>query len=472
MYPLRIERALSLPPDEVAGALLAADEDQWFDRKSARISPWKLANAIIGFANADGGIVAVGLSDGRVEGTDRLSGARNALVQAGIELCDPPVRLRHQLVACVNARDARDHLLVLEVRPSDGLVHANTRDEVYLRVGDQNHRLTFAQRRELAFDRGPGSYETRPLAGALITGANDELLDEYVVAAAATDRVRLLRARGLLSDDHTFNVAGCLLFDQHPQSLLPEAFVRVLRYQGRERGAGARQRLVSDRRCEGPIPRVLQEARQQLDAVQPRRRALGRDGRFADMPLVPEDAWLEGVVNAVVHRSYSLAGDHIRVEVFDDRIEIASPGRFPGIVDLADPLNAPRFARNPRIARVCADLSFGQELGEGIRRIYDEMRLAGLADPVYAQTGASVILTLSAEPTDRRLDAQLTPEARAVTSALRETTRLSTGEVGDLLGRSRPVAIKVMRSLASAGVVRWVGNSPKDPRAYWELVRR
>jgi len=253
---------------------------------------------------------------------------------------------------------------------------------------------------------------------------------------------------------------------------MPEALVRVLRYRGSERGAGARQQLVSDRRCEGPIPQVLAEAREEVRAVEPARRALGRGGRFEDVVLVPEDAWLEGVVNAVVHRSYSLAGDHIRIEVFDDRIEITSPGRFPGIVDLTDPLSAPRFARNPRIARVCADLDFGQELGEGIRRIYEEMRLAGLEDPVYTQTEASVRLVLSGEPMERQLDARLPSGTRAITAALRDAGRLSTGEAAELLGRSRPVAIRVLRSLEAAGIVRWVGHSPKDPRAHWELIRR
>lgn len=109
----------------------------------------------------------------------------------------------------------------------------------------------------------------------------------------------------------------------------------------------------------------------------------------------------------MVHRSYSLAGDHIRVEIFDDRIEIWSPGRFLGLVDLGDPSDVTRFARNPRIARVCADLRFGQELGEGIRRMFEEMRTAGLSDPVYRQASSGVHLSLLGEPVDRALDARL-----------------------------------------------------------------
>ncbi|MBS1869590.1 MAG: putative DNA binding domain-containing protein [Actinobacteria bacterium] len=467
-----VERALAEPTARVARELLAAEEDQWFDRKSARIKPRALADALVAFANADGGVIVVGLSDGRVEGTDSLGRARNDLVQAAFDFCVPPVRADHRLVPCMNDAGRPDHLLVLDVRPTEGAVHATRRDEVFLRVGDENRRLTFAQRQELTFDRGPVTYEARPLPGASRDGFDAELLDRYVTAVGASDADRLLQARGLLAGDEAPNVAGWLLFGEHPQALLPEAHVRVLRYQGSERGAGARQRLLFDERCEGPIPRMLVEARARVREVQPMRRALGGEGRFEDVALVPEDAWLEGLVNAVVHRSYSLAGDHVRVEVFDDRIEVASPGRFPGIVDLADPLTAPRFARNPRIARVCADLKFGQELGEGIRRIYEEMRHAGLNDPVYTQSAASVRLLLSAEPADRRLDARLTPQARKVTAALRDAGRLSTGEIAELLQRSRPAAIRVLRKLEAAELIRWVGKSPQDPRAYWEVVRR
>lgn len=79
---------------------------------------------------------------------------------------------------------------------------------------------------------------------------------------------------------------------------------------------------------------------------------------------------------------------------------------------------------------------------------------------------------MTGDLTDRELDAQLTPDARAVAVALRDAGRLSTGQVAQLLGRSRPVAIKVLHSLEGAGLVRWVGHSPKDPRAHWEIARR
>lgn len=467
MTTVAVSQAFSEPTDHVGAALLALTEDQWFDRKSARISPRDLADSMIGMANADGGWIVVGLHDGDVEGTDSNQRRRNEQMQANIDFGVPPVRVKQQLVECTRADGSSDHLLVFEIDPSD-VVHANVKDEVYLRVGDENRRLTFSQRQELLYDKGQATYETRVLPDVGLERVDTTLLEQYATAVGARDARRLLHSRGLSDGEH-LTIGGCLLFAEYPQAVLPEAFVRVLRYRGKERGAGARQQLLSDTRIEGPIPSLLLEARQAVQAVQPVRRALQGSGLFGDVPLIPEDAWLEGLVNAVVHRSYSMAGDHIRVDVFDDRMEISSPGRFPGLVDLADPLRATRFARNPRIARVCADLHFGQELGEGIRRMFEEMRQAGLTDPIYRQTSGSVQLTLLGEPVDKALEARLPEHARAITAALREAGRLSTGEIAEEIGVSRPVAQRELGILREAEVIEWIGKSPRDPRAYWQL---
>lgn len=469
MSTVTAESALNGPAEFVGELLLAEEEDQWLERKSNRVAPRDLAKTLVGFANADGGIVVVGLADGEVEGIDDLKGRLNALQQANIDFCRPPVHVSDRLVDCVDADGTSKRLLVFEVDSSPS-VHANQKDEVFLRVGDETRRLTFAQRQELLYDKGQASYEARP-SGASFDSLDKQQLGFYADAVGATDSMRLMRARGLASDGG-LTVAGTLLFGESPQSLYPEAFVRVLRYRGSERGSGSRQRLIEDVKVEGPIPQQLLEAQECVARLQPMRTALGADGKFGDVPLVPSDAWLEGIVNAAVHRSYSSAGDHIRVEIFDDRIEISSPGRFPGLVDLSDPLKATRFARNPRIARVCADLNFGQELGEGIRRMFEEMRQAGLTDPVYRQTAGSVELQLLAEPMDRRLDERLSENARAITRALRDGGRLSTGELTEALDVSRPVVQRELALLREAGIVEWIGKSPRDPRAYWQLRPR
>ena len=98
------------------------------------------------------------------------------------------------------------------------------------------------------------------------------------------------------------------------------------------------------------------------------------------------------------------------------------------------------------------------------------MRQAGSVDPIYRQTSGSVELTLSGELVDRRLEAGMPENARAVVTALRSAGRLSTGEVAEVLGVSRPVAQQELRALRDAGILEWVGKSSKDPRAYWTLA--
>ena len=462
-----IETALGLPPAEIGPAVLALAEDQWLDRKSARVSPRKLVQALVAFGNAEGGVVVVGVGDGVVEGTDAEPAHRNELMQAHVQHADPPVRVRSRLVPCVTSGGAPDHLLVLEVATGDE-VHATTRDDVYLRVGDESRRLTFVQRRELLFDRRQSGFEVQ-VTEVPVSEVDEDLASEHAARVGHPSWRRLFEARGLAVADR-LTVAGLVLFGRNPQRVLPNAQLRVSRFDGTVRETGSRQLLRSDERFEGPLLRALPTTIARVREVQPRRRALARGGRFEDLPLVPVDAWLEGLVNAAVHRSYSLQGDLVHVDVFDDRVEVASPGRFPGLVDLHDPTRATRFARNPRIARVCADAGFGQEFGEGLRRMADEMRLANLAPPSYRQGEGAVRLTLSGATLPAGAMSDPLPEGSAlVVAALREAGSLGTRDLAEVWGVARPTALRRLAALRTAGVVEWVGQSPKDPHARWRL---
>jgi ATP-dependent DNA helicase RecG len=463
-----LDSVLELPPDRIGAELAALPEGQWFDRKSIRIQPAHLAQSLVAFANAEGGTIVVGISEGRVEGTDGQPQHRNGLMQAAVDHTEPPVRARSMLVECRASRGDADHLLVLDVAPSE-LVHATVRDEVYLRVGDENRRLAFGQRQELAYDKGQSHFDASPVHGRSLDDLDPAMLAELRTAVGAPDAHRLLQARGLLTRAEAVTAAAYLLFGRTPQDAFPAAYVRVIRYRGRVRGAGARHELLQDVACEGPIPVVIGAAVETVRQYEPKRRVLGGDGRFLLQGLVPEAAWLEGIVNAVVHRSYSLGGDHIRVEIFDDRIEVESPGRFPGLVRITDPRNLVRFARNPHIARVCSDLGLGQELGEGIRRMFSEMRLHGLVEPAYVQTSRTVRLTLSAVLVDPELTLSLPAQYPRILAMLRGETPVSTGEVAETLGVARPTAVRYLKAMRDAGLIDWVGKSTRDPRAYWRL---
>ena len=274
---------------DIGALLLGLTEDQWFERKSRRIEPRRLADSLVAFANADGGTLVVGLSNGRVEGTRADLHRRNELMQAAMDFTQPVVAVKSALYACVRHDGVPDDLLIIEIAPSN-VVHANSRDEVLLRVGDESRRLTFTQRRELLFDKGQAAFEAEPTRTS-ITEIDEALLAGYAKRLGATDPERMLTARGL-SDGTNLTVAGCLLFGREPGRELPNAHIRVSRFRGSQRGTGSRQSLAQDIRIEGPIPHILERARSQVQAWQPVRRALTRAGTFDDVELVPADAWL------------------------------------------------------------------------------------------------------------------------------------------------------------------------------------
>lgn len=467
-----LEELLILDPADRARAILSPVEDQWYERKSARVAGRDLADEMIGMANAEGGTIIIGVHDGKVE-QDWPVTQENDWRQAAIDFIVPPVRVTFTRLD-VRATEQAQPVVAVQIAASDQ-VHANRKDEVFLRVGDENRRLTFGQRRELEFDKGQSNFEAtlprvvdaRAIDTSLLVG--QDTVQALLSATGARSIDGLLMARGLMIADGTMTVGGLLLVGSNPQAELPTAIVRVTRYRSAERTTGARQQIDFDRRFDGPLPMQLAAASIAIQDQMPTRRALTPAGSFADVGAIPRDAWQEGLVNAVVHRSYSMAGDHISVSLFPNRIEMESPGRFPGIVDQESPEGIARFARNPRIARVLADLDFTQGLGEGIRRMFEEMRLAGLAEPHYDQTAGSVRLTLSAEPLDLELERRLPRYAREILRVLRERGRASTGDLVASLGRSRPLVIDQLRGLQDEGLVEWVGNSPKDPRAYWRL---
>lgn len=468
-----VDAALDSGRDHIGQRLLALVEDQWFDRKGAAIAPKDLAVTLVAFANAEGGVVVVGASNGSVRGFGTSPKKINDLRRTPVQMTQPPVRVQCTEVECLNDAGISDILLIVRVEPSER-VHELTNGDCYLRVGDSSHKINYAQRTELEYDKGQAQYDGMPAEGITMSDLDAKLVENYRAKTGTTRTAeQLFGARSLYDRNGNLTNAAYLLFGKHPQDEFPQAYIRVLRFLNRERGTGARLGLddEADIRIEGAIPWAIQNARREVERLIPKRRALTSGGTFEAVPIIPVEAWLEGVVNAAIHRSYSLGGDHIRVEIYPNRIEIESPGRFAGLADPSRPQDISRFARNPRIARVCADLRIGQELGEGIKRMFDEMQRVGLSDPIYRQTSGSVRLLLTSIPRlDPAIAARLPRGSQGVLDVLRAAaTPLGTGDIQELLGISRPAVLLRLKALAEANLIRWVGKTPKDPRAVWEL---
>lgn len=467
--------------------LSSARENHYFDRKSARIKPEDLARHIVAFANAAGGKLVVGIEDsGEVTGFKRQKAYEPELFeQCHITECSPAPDVFSTRVPVVNSAGDDDFVLILDIEPSSDKVIARRKDgSVFLRQGDKSKELGYEQIRALEYDKNQRVFEDELIPDSSMADVDREVLARYkvILETDASDE-QVLCSRRFMRDGR-LTVAGLLLFGEHPAAFLPQARVRVLRFDGSKMETGERLNITKDVTFDGPIPKVVDGAFALISSMLREFQFLGRDGKFQIVPEYPEFAWFEGLMNAVTHRDYAYAGDYIRVSMYDDRLEILSPGKLPNTVTL-DNMRETRYSRNPRIARTLVEFGWVRELNEGVKRIYTEMQNMLLNDPVFDEPGGSrVQLTLENNIVtrsirqrdalhDRILGETLSGlgeyELVAVQAAYARG-RITPKELARLIERSQRSATRVLKGLVGRGIMEWHGTSINDPSQYYTIV--
>lgn len=368
--------------------VLAFEEMQIFDRKSINIEPRALAIPIVAFANADGGTIAIGISDKTktIEGTDQEIQRLNELLRVPYDFCEPSVPMQIEKVPCKDSKGRDNHIILMHIE-SSLTVHANQVDEAYLRVGDKSKKLTFEERTQLMYDKGERYFEDKTVPDATIDDIDMSLVESYInkIGYTKTAIEYLQENKGFIKEKNgqvQINGAAILLFGKNPQLYFPRARIRLIRYEGTEEKFGAEMNVIKDVIFEGTILKMITECIAYLDTQIKEKTYLGSDGLFVTEEEYPKFVRQEIIVNAVTHRSYSITGTDIQVKIFDNRIIVESPGKFPGLVR-ADNIRHTHFSRNPRIAEFLKAYNFVKEYGEGVNRMCNELENAGLRVPEY-----------------------------------------------------------------------------------------
>ena len=379
-----MERSGKMTIEEV----LAVEEMQVFDRKSVNIAPKVLAIPIIAFANADGGTVAIGISDKtrRIEGVDYDIQKLNELLRVPFDFCVPTVKVEIEKVQCIDFKGRENHVLHMHIEPSME-VHANQADEVFMRVGDKSKKLAFEERMQLMYDKGERFFEDKPVPETDIEDIDLAFVEKYIaqIGYSKTAMEYLRENKGFIKEKNgkvQISSAAILLFGKNPQLYFPRARVRFIRYEGTEERVGTQMNVIKDVIFEGNILKMITDAVAYLDTQIKEKTYLGEDGLFVTEEEYPKFVRQEIIVNAVTHRDYSIRGTDIQIKMFDDRIVVESPGKLPGLVK-TDNIRHTHFSRNPKIAEFLKVYSFVKEYGEGVDRMCKELEAVGLQDPEY-----------------------------------------------------------------------------------------
>lgn len=465
-------------------------ENLYFDRKRGKISLQDLANEVASFANSNGGLIAVGITDeGKIEGfnvygKEKLNECQKVVTNY---LKNTPT-YRIELINIKNEKGEDDNILLFHIEPELNYLIRNNKDEVYCRQGDSSIRLNANQIRSLEYDRKERDFEAEVLLESSINDIDSEVMEVYK-RKIDTDlpNEEILKARGFLREKngkYHLTKAGMLLFGKNPSIYLPSARVRVLKFEGTEFQVGTEMNIIKDRTFDKCLFKTLEQAREFINSQLREFTHLSPDGVFETVPEYPEFAWYEGLVNAVCHRDYSNSGEYIIVKLFDDRLEISSPGRLGGFVTLETMKNK-RYSRNPQIARVLNELGIVRELNEGVKRIYSEMQKFYLKDPVYSEPDRnSVLLVLDNNIAVRANRKQETLKKsdfikdkwdilnyaeRQVLQIINDKGEVTSDDVSKIISRGKTTAVKLLNKLIDLDLIVWTGTSKKDSYGRYKM---
>ena len=402
--------------ERVLAQWLATDETRHleFKRVSGKMVG-KALETVCAFANADGGLLVLGLADlTEFKGAARLFGVQeNAEAvdelqrKLSTEFLPPLGGLQWLRLPCTlhngPAKGQSGYLLVVQV-PRSAQVHSLVHGGAYTRLERSNRPLSAQEITELSYRRGARSAAAEPVPVALerlntqawqrflqrrgpLSGSFADQLLNLGLAVAVDGQVQPLRA-------------AVLLFADEPGSLLAahgtRADLRVFVYDGKHAVPGATPNLRKEpKTVRGPLIEQIDRAVTVVMDELAQGVTLSGSG-FRTRHLYPERVVKEAIVNAVVHRDYRLNRD-IFVRIFDDHIEVESPGLLPKGVTPATIRRAGSKTRNDLIAANLRDFPEPPNLdaGEGVKMMFAEMARAKLYPPQYRENPDAAVETVT-----------------------------------------------------------------------------
>jgi ATP-dependent DNA helicase RecG len=362
-----------------------------------------IGNALVAFANSEGGDLLVGVEDtGAITGIPWEGDALGYLEQAArhqVREIDLGARVHNVVI------DGQRVLLFrVQEYPAEAVVTADGR--CLARQGPSSAPMRPQQISARRQDRlGELLYESQPVPGANLSDLNLDDLQHGVGVPPQSHLLdllhrspeTLLRYWNLVEQRNGSVVlkrAALLLFAREPLRWHPNNRIRLRRVHGSDAGYGRTLR-TRDHELAGPLPTILSLTstflRHSLD------REAQQDLLFAISQLLPWEAVQECLVNAVAHRNYAIDGQAIEILLYPDRVEFRSPGTLPAPITIEDLMlqKGVHRSRNPLIMRVLRDLGWARDQGEGMRRIFGSMRQMELHEPELAVEADTFVVRLS-----------------------------------------------------------------------------
>jgi ATP-dependent DNA helicase RecG len=406
------------------------DESHFFDIKASSVSGKAIQKIASAFSNADGGEFIIGIHDKstgltldqRWEGVadiEKFNGHLQALSEV-----KPSLDVTYEFIK----RESVSGYALRVTIEKGSQVCAAADGTIYVRQSASSQPVKDPQRiQELTFAKGAVSFED-----SILTQLPAEQITESAEISAflkdyspKTDPLEFTLNQNLL-DFKTWEprTVSALLFHANPSAVVPKkCAIKITRYETKEDDP-ERDHLAEQFTIEGPSYRLIHQAVGKVSEIMSSIEVWSTQG-LKKIEYPPEAIW-ETIVNAVIHRDYSISDD-IQILVFDNRIEILSPGKLAGYVTTDNILSA-RFSRNPKMVRTLNRYKNApnKDLGEGLNTTFQRMKDFGLKPPVITEEGNYLKVVLPHLP--------LAAPTVAIMDFLRQHDQITNRQARDLTG--------------------------------------
>jgi len=375
--------------------MIAAGEGQTLEFKRDISQRSDTAGELIAFANTSGGTLLVGITDdGQIVGVTDSDAVINALANISRDNCRPSL---YPIIERVEVNGLS--VIVVRVDKRTSLPYENNSGQCYVRVGATKQLASPQQRARMLQQAGLYHFDETPVFGTTLEDLDREAFRNYFERVsrqlpedAGVPFEKLLEVTRVITfadEAQRLTVAGLLIFGREPQRFMRQSRLTMVRFLGEDTTADR----LNPQELSGTLPALIRQAEDyalQYAGVYSSINGFVRQ----DRPFYPSAVLREIVVNALAHRDYSIAGSQVRVFIFDNHLEVRSPGRLPNSMTLESIRFYNHESRNPLLAQFLHRLGFMEEFGTGIPNTIRLMREHNGTEPEFALEGEEFVVRL------------------------------------------------------------------------------
>lgn len=413
----------------------------------------QLIKTSVAFANGIGGKIVIGVEDqtGEIIGIDddQRNKIYDVFPNSLYDATSPNL-----LAEIYEKRFNDESVVIIEIPPSikkpvfiksEGIPQG-----VYLRAGSNTRRANqdhieelIRESKRIMFDEEIIHADSDVLAPELLKNIFKKINFQNLLVEKIVGRTNIN------SEKYYPTVAGLLIFCEQPHIYIPEAVVHCTRF----RGTKGRE-IIQSEEIHGPIEKQIEISFQLIKSWLIRDYKLSGT-KFKGKTIVPEEALREVIINALIHRKYSIPGA-TKIALYDDRLEIFSPGNFPGLIDPKCLGDGTTYLRNPTLARLARRLGIVEKLGTGIKLIFESCNKVNLKKPEFVEGADSVKVIFSFLPSEKEFESDT--NKLMMLFDMRDEVKLV--DVETYLDVSRNTATRKLNELIKMKKIYRIGKGP------------